>query len=158
MDWRKCGLNWWMSGIVLSYSLLSCPLVLSYLLFVCVYVGLDVGFEGGKFCGGVGVFLKNPVLIHIMTGDIPFHIKLCILLNTIKWRKWRGLVDRPFLYMFFSHHQTQVQGNKTGKKKRICRRAQHSPGPAFCRTCSMWAGISHITSDVLLLWPLLFID
>ena len=44
--------------------------VLSCLVFVlCLYIGLDVGYEGEEFCGGgggVGVFLKNPVLIIIM--------------------------------------------------------------------------------------------
>ena len=45
-------------GIVLSCPLvLYCPLVLPCLVFVFLYVGLDVGFEGGEFCGGVGVFL-----------------------------------------------------------------------------------------------------
>ena len=40
-------------------------------------------------------------------------------MDTIKWLKWRGLVDRPFVYTcFFPHHQIQVQGNKKGKKKK----------------------------------------
>ena len=29
----------------------------------------------------------------------------------------RGLVDRPFCTHVFSHHQTQVQGNKKRKKE-----------------------------------------
>ena len=34
---------------------------------------------------------------------------------------WRGLVDRLFflytVHMFFSHHETQVQGNENGGEK-----------------------------------------
>ena len=39
------------------------------------------------------------------------------VMNTNKWMKWRGLVQVIFVHMFFSHHQTQVQGNKKGGKK-----------------------------------------
>ena len=42
-------------------------LVLSCLVFVRLFVGMDVGFEGGEFCGVMGLwefFLKKPVLIH----------------------------------------------------------------------------------------------
>ena len=42
-----------------------------------------------------------------------------VLMDATEWLNWRGLVDRPFVYTcFFSHHQTQVQGNKKGGKKK----------------------------------------
>ena len=48
MDWE----NLWVEWMSVWYCpLLSCPLILSCLVFVCLHVGLDVGFEGGKFCG-----------------------------------------------------------------------------------------------------------
>ena len=72
-------MNGWESGLALSCPFLSCPLVLFCPVFVCLYVGIDVGFEGGVFCGsgGVRVFLKNP-LLNLNNVVIPFHMMLCI--------------------------------------------------------------------------------
>ena len=50
-----------------------------------------------------------------------------VLMDAFEWLNWRGLVDRLFVYTcFFPHHQTQVQGNKKGKKLQYLKQLQHN--------------------------------
>ena len=95
-------MGWTDGRLVLSCLYLSCLVLSSLCMSVCWF---GCGIWGWEFVGVVGVwefFFKTLYWFIIMTVVIPFHMKLCILMNTKMWMKWRGLVDRTFLYTCFS--------------------------------------------------------
>ena len=96
--WEKMWVELERMGV--CYCLVLSSFVLSCLVFVRLFVGMDVGYEGREFCGVMGLwkfFLKTLYWFIIMWCGYSFSYEALY-----KWVKWRGLVDRPLLYVMFS--------------------------------------------------------